>query len=192
MDIPSILQSLLGTATTAARREVDRYSGWLVEMGRFAQTWPIVASSGLACGCGVQSPHGPVRCGAPAVGVCVVCQQGCCLPHGAMAPGVVVCGSCISAARVARGLSPEVPKQGAPAPEPPKKPQPTRAELLRVLRLKPEATDDEIRSQYRELAKRHHPDRAKNEADRQRREARMRDLNAAYAALTQTPQQKAA
>ncbi len=46
-----------------------------------------------------------------------------------------------------------------------------------VLGLRPGATEGEVATAYRELAKRHHPDRSSDDG------ARMREVNAAYDAI---------
>ncbi len=72
------------------------------------------------------------------------------------------------------------------------KPAMTRDEALKVLRLTDDATSDEIKAQYRKLAAKNHPDKAKNEADRQRREDRMKRLNVAFDILNRQQEAKKA
>jgi len=64
--------------------------------------------------------------------------------------------------------------------------RPSRGEALRVLGLTETASDEDIRRAYRELSKRHHPDRHAASSDRERSDAEemMRKVNAAYDALT--------
>jgi DnaJ-class molecular chaperone len=52
------------------------------------------------------------------------------------------------------------------------------------LRLKTNATDDEIRAAYKKLAFENHPDRAKSDRERAAKQRRMNDINRAYETLT--------
>lgn len=61
----------------------------------------------------------------------------------------------------------------------------TRADLLRILELPPDATGSVIQRQYRRLAKRHHPDRFPDadEATREAHAEQMHRISSAYRAL---------
>lgn len=56
-------------------------------------------------------------------------------------------------------------------------------DALRALRLPRKVTWAEVQAQYKKLAVKHHPDRAKSANGRARCEQRMRDINGAYAFL---------
>lgn len=57
------------------------------------------------------------------------------------------------------------------------------ADALKVLRLPKGATWDDVRTAYRALAAKHHPDKQKTPAARAKAEKRMKEINAAYAVL---------
>lgn len=59
----------------------------------------------------------------------------------------------------------------------------TRRDALRVLRLDPSASVDDVRRAFKQLALELHPDRATNEADHVMRSAAMKEITAAYAKL---------
>lgn len=65
------------------------------------------------------------------------------------------------------------------------------ADLYAVLGVAPSATADELKAAYRELARRHHPDRARTYLHRAAATRRMQAINAAYAVL-RDPQRRAA
>lgn len=82
--------------------------------------------------------------------------------------------------------------QKAPPGPAPKDPRVIVEKALESLDLDEEATWDEIQKQYRRLAVKHHPDRAKNDASRKKAEIRMREINAAYEVLRAVHESRAA
>lgn len=57
------------------------------------------------------------------------------------------------------------------------------AEAYKTLRVPKTSDWDDLRAAYRSLAAKHHPDKQKTEAARAKAEKRMKEINAAYAAL---------
>lgn len=179
--VNNFVQSIFGRVATAARQEVDRYAQWAQGMLRQAQGWPAVAAQGVTCACRLVTPHGPALCRMPGIGMCGVCGVGVCVDHAYLNVGEMVCSGCVAALKGQHpGAHQQAPKSQAP--------RLTREQCLKTLGLPRDAHSDDIRDRYRALVKRHHPDRARSEEDRQKRELKMRDLNAAYRALTATQQ----
>jgi hypothetical protein len=150
-----------------------------------AGRWRVVASSGI--GCAMRKDNGalPIACDHPAVGACGFCRKPVCLPHAVVAMnGDVGCPACMqefAAILRARGgpqAAPPPPRPRA-AEAPPPSDAAERKKHLRVLGLKDPASWDEVKTQFRELAKKHHPDRSAH-GKRAQAERKMKELSEAY------------
>lgn len=185
MQVPlDVLAGVLGRVASVGRAEVDRYANWARGMSQQMSRWAQTAASGATCGCRLVTPQGLALCRSPAVAPCCVCGQTCCLEHVFVGHQQAVCAACVATARAVQR------KPAAPAAE--AEPPLTRAAALKTLGLKDGADQQAIKDRYRQLAKRHHPDRAKHEADRAKRENRMKAINRAFQFLSEAPRQQAA
>jgi hypothetical protein len=185
-----------------------RYVSAMVEQA--LSRWGTVSAAGVRCGLEVRRPDGGTGlCGLPAIAACCVCGKTVCLDHAMVSPSEVVCASCIVVAKARFAASRQanggqatgdrgrpfgfVDPQEAPPPRS-SSPQAATAEerraALRVLKLKLDATDDEIRVAYKKLAFENHPDRARGERERASKQKRLNEINRAYDLLTK--QRKAA
>lgn len=109
------------------------------------------------------------RCHEQGLVTCIKCHRTHCLAHTMLNHlGEGLCMRCVCATA------------NVPLPTD----NPIEAEL-RVLGLDPDASYDldEIAAQYKRLAKKHHPDRARSNKARAEAEVRLRDINVAYGAV---------
>ncbi len=166
---------LFARAAEGATRELDRYGAWARGMLAQLRLWATEAGTGATCAVRLQTPLGPALCRQAAVGRCLGCGGATCIDHAFASPRGLACAGCVEGLRVRRTAA-------CPTPAKPSAGM-SRAEALRLLRLRDGATAEEIAARYRAIAFKNHPDRAKNEADRVRREARMRRLNEAREVL---------
>jgi len=182
--------------------EADRYTQLIGRFAQHAVRWAAVRASGFRCVTGHHDHGRPVTCGSPAIASCVVCSAPVCFDHGMISPrdGTVICFGCVGEAQQMRG-SPGGQRQGpqqaggwngqyphwadqqqsSPGPDLEK----LREDHLRTLGLSPGVTMSEIRSTYRKMAAKYHPDKARSEAQRKRLDAQMRKINEAYTWLCQ-------
>lgn len=159
--------------------------------------WSATLLSGLTC----YVRHHGQQCQTKAVQSCIACAKPVCLGHSAvLADASCLChicvAKCIKAVRKEMGL----PDNGAPEPPAPKQRQKQhkdpeaekRKRYLDVLGLEDPADAAEIKSQFRELSKKWHPDKAKTEESRIKREAKMKKISEAYHWLINDEERKAA
>lgn len=200
MDLRAVIGSFARQAAQGLKTQSPvtdyyaRYVGALAE--RALSQWAAVHTSGVTCGLELQGQQGErARCGGPAIGGCMVCGASVCIGHALVSPEHIMCLGCAYAAREMSATAPVRPQQpfsgGRPPWETGRDPfgggvpvDEKRRECLSVLDLDEGATDEEIRRRYRKLAKQNHPDHAPTERTRQAAQARMAELNEAYAYLT--------
>lgn len=153
---------------------------WIQELTRSATTlWLPNLVHGIPCE--VVSRHRPTGVGVPcrgsAINGCSVCHLPCCLDHSFVSKsGDAICYPCAKVAsdqgppkpspgprRPSRGSKqsrPEEPSANAPPPPPAPGVDPQLlAQARRLLGVSRNSTPDEVRSAYRKLAARWHPDR---------------------------------
>jgi hypothetical protein len=214
--LSQLLGAVVGTIGSDARvggpqtNHYVRYVSAMVEQA--LARWGAVSAAGIRCGLEVRRPDGDTGlCGMPAIAACCVCGKTCCLDHAMVSPSEIICASCVVAAKMrfsaSRPASPASsqadrgrpfgfvdPNNSPPPPPPPSSSHATGAEerkaALRVLRLKQDSTDEQIRAQYKKLAFENHPDRAKTDRERISKQKRLNEINRAYDTLTK--QRKAA
>lgn len=137
----------------------------------------------------IPDPCAISRCRQQAVLYCESCKQPVCLAHIHLSHrGTGICDQCVADLC---GVQPE--------PEPRRRQQQTGgipAEKIRWARrqlgVRPGATMREIQRQFRKLSAEHHPDRAQTEAQRQRREDKMKRISEAYHLLQRLYEREAA
>lgn len=206
--IDQMLGELFGRVSHQIPKPQDpflaRLLQWTAQVQMHALSrWRTVAASGLRCRQPVGAAGGPPHeCLEPAIGACQLCQGETCLEHAVVAAtGNFACAQCMAAmeelVREKRGAGarqsawwatppraaepppgawPGSPPNGAP---PEEDERVVRARHLSTLGLVDPVTEDEVREQYRALAKKHHPDRA-SASNRQDSERRLKKINAAY------------
>lgn len=141
--------------------------------------WTMSAIGGQQC-----------ECGRVAMGLCVACKRPTCLGHSMIsASAEMMCFDCVHQAVGHKRA--EAPPPRWPRNETQKQVQDERTRYLKVLGLKPGASMDEIKTSWKRLAVKHHPDRAKPER-RQAAEKKMRTINEAYQWLTKNASAEAA
>lgn len=149
--------------------------------------WRVVASSGVRCSMRKGNGALPIACDHPAVGACGFCRKPVCLPHAVVAMnGDVGCPACMTefaAILRARGGHPGAPHEAPPRPRAeaaaPPSDEAERKKHLKTLGLKDPASWDEIKTQFRDLARKHHPDRAPANK-RVQAERKLKELSVAY------------
>jgi DnaJ-like protein len=168
-----MLEMLIGKAIGQAVRAVQTQDPLLIELQTWFGVlldhapgrWRAVVHSHIGCG----MPD----CPRPAVGACVVCRMPTCLGHGMVsADAAVACVRCVHVAASngkrwtpqTAGLDPEV----------------VRKKHLKVLGLKEGATLDEIKSAFRTLAAKHHPDRQRTDGAKKKSTEKMAQLSESY------------
>lgn len=211
MDFRAAIAGLVGQASRGVRTSnpvadyYTRYVGALLE--RALGSWSAVHSAGVKCDLELQGRMGErVVCQAPAIGACMVCGKTVCVGHALVSPEQLLCLGCAYAAKaVLHKLPPEEPSYRATRPpwdardeapfgfvdDEPNEDQKLRVKHLSTLGLSDDATGDEIKEAYRRLARANHPDRAKTDEQRARREAKLKQLNDAYQWLTRTSRRAA-
>lgn len=186
---PDLLQHLIGRVAQGLRPDdaISRhYARLMGDFGRHAlMRW--VATSQVGLGCRLVLVQGGMRhaCPHPAAGACIACGHPVCLDHAFASPqdGNLICRACVQrVGPAAAGAQPP------PSAAPPAADDPERLRALAQLDLRPGATPAEIKRRFRELSKDYHPDtlRGLPEEEREAREARYRQITAAYTYLTQT------
>ena len=127
-------------------------------------------------------------CSEIALGDCIVCGRRCCLAHASLSfRAEMICDECVkglAGTKDQEKWNRQAEKQRRRAQRATAKPgmkdtDPIIA-ALKVLKLQPGASWDEVHSQYRLLALKYHPDRAR---DKEKAERRLKAINGAYATL---------
>lgn len=205
MDFRSVIAGFVSSASKGVRTKspmadyYTRYVGALLE--RALGSWSAVHAAGVRCGLELEGQMGErAPCGAPAIGVCMVCGKSVCVGHALVSPEHILCLGCAFAAKQVLHKRAEPSPQyraSRPAWDAPKS-QPfgfvddekdegsrrEREKHLSTLGLSDDASAADIKEAYRRLAKANHPDRAKSDEQRTRREVKLKELNDAYQWLT--------
>jgi hypothetical protein len=163
--------------------------------------WRPLVQSGARCGIGQRMPDGEVvNCREAAIGSCGFCGLHTCLHHAMIDENAnILCFRCLhEAARLMRARTEPNPPRVRPEPEAgePRRPgiegdeRSERRRYLRVLGLRDPVTSTELDETFRELMRKHHPDRA-TENKRAAAEKRCKAITEAYHWI-QNHQKKAA
>lgn len=201
-------QAAQGVQTNTPADGYVRVAGRLME---HASRWSAVSASGLKCSIVMVTPHGEhVRCVASGIGVCISCESAVCFNHALISPnnGDMVCYGCVAKLT---GASPNPKQERDPGPAPGPQPADQcscrdpwkldadcpihgrasqssddtarkRRRYLRVLDLDEDCDWEDIRYAYKQMMRKHHPDRHPP-SRRKRQEQRVAKINAAYAWL---------
>lgn len=182
----------------------DRYVNVVGRLMAHASKWSAVSGAGIKCTTRYRNPiNENVTCREGAIASCVVCEKPTCFNHAMVSPrdGNVICFGCVGSAQQhvrdngapsnsgsygAQCLcadpwrcDPRCPVHGNEA----ENGVSQRRDHLGTLGLDDSASFDEIKTAYKELARKHHPDRAKG-VRKGRAQKRMAEINAAYEWLT--------
>lgn len=166
--MPSPFDALLSLAVGQASRQfvgVDPTTTVVVRLaGRLQEhvfgRWREAAATRLPCAVRFQANNGAVAvCTESMIGACVCCRQPVCIEHAnvSLSTGDPICFGCIELARQSRASDPA----GAPPPAQVNVEQERklRRKYLRLLKLKGQPTEDEIRQAFKREAAKAHPDR---------------------------------
>lgn len=160
MDLSSLISQAFGRVaqtvetTDPVTTRAFRFVG-AIQAHAFS-TWSDIGRTGMRCTVryrtdGEEKAH---RCESSSASACTVCRGPVCFDHGLFGvDGTVICRSCVEAARLvgeARAVPPEASAKDHSA---------TRRQHLRTLGLKRAATAEQVKSAYRKLAARYHPDK---------------------------------
>lgn len=146
--IASVLQQ--ATSELNVPPEAKRYIDAVTRLlGTAITQWRVVAASGARC----------TQCGDPAISGCLKCGCMSCLRHSFVSPhtGQVACSRCLG---VTMNSDARRPGNGADQAAASAAVEELRKKHLKTLKLEPDATDDDVHAAFRELGKKHHPDRA--------------------------------
>lgn len=132
--------------------------------------WGGVVRSGMAC-----HERG---CAHPASGACAACKRPTCLGHACVSIAAdVVCIGCVKKVVGQGGVS-------SSGPEPNRSHEESEVDLrrqhLKVLGLKPGASQEDVKAAFRELAKQHHPDKHRTPARKKKASERFARMTLAY------------
>lgn len=131
--------------------------------------------------------HRSVRCTGLAIAHCVICKNPTCLRHAFVdGSGEAVCFACL------RPLVGSAAPQNGKRPPDPKPPAPDADEVAaarKLLKVKASASWDEVRTAYRKLTARWHPDKVRDAPGKEKAEAKLKALNHAYEVLKREYQQ---
>lgn len=128
-------------------------------------------------------------CPQVSVGDCIVCGARCCLAHAHISHRAdLVCDECVRALLGTKEKEKQVRAQERAHRKAQRQTSSPGADAdlisaLKLLGLKRGAPWSEIHTTYRRLSLEYHPDRAKTEKARLKSEAKLKELNAAYALL---------
>jgi len=184
-----IFQNLVGQAVQNLNlqdQKLQRYIPWATELlTTGVSKWSTVQESGFKCDTRLRgkTTGDIVTCKLPAIGACVVCNGSCCLDHALVkSDGTVICLACVEGAKIHFKKS-----GGRPGPV---ESEENKAELkkkyLRRLRLDPSEkySEDEIKTAYKKLAVKYHPDKAKDDEQREKFNKILKEINEAFTWLT--------
>jgi hypothetical protein len=183
MPMPSFFDQFLHGATAQLEPVLRELGEWVSVLQRNALArWTPIVISGAKCS--VRREKKP--CGRAGVSKCALCEQVVCLRHAAVGfDATVVCESCLDDySEVVKGKV----KDREAEPEPPRAEpdgEAAKAAALRKLGLTADSSWEEVRAEYKALAKKYHPDRhqSASAAEKKKFEAKMREINAAYTFL---------
>ena len=187
----------LGADTDAAQEVIEQLKEWGSHLTKNALTkWTMSVMVPTPCDSPDVSSGHPRTCASYAVVKCDVCSRPCCLAHARVDyMGDAICEVCIgeakARARAAGGVGNySRPHAGQPRQERrEREPEPippggmNRAQALRALKLKSNASWDQIKAQYRKLAYEYNADRPQTEAERTKNTSRLKKINEAFAVL---------
>lgn len=190
--------TLMGGAPDGPRFAWHAIAPWFSELSRNAATlWLPHLVHGIPCEVVQRDPAtgGVIACKGSAIAGCEICRKPCCLDHSFVQKQcAAVCYACVySVARAKIGHDaangadaggtprPGAGRTGSGAPRSPAAADPIDprfAEARKVLGIKKSATWNEIEARYKELLRKHHPDR--NPADKAAAERRFKAVRSAY------------
>jgi hypothetical protein len=197
----------------------DSYVRTIGRLMQHASKWSAVSASGIKCATRFKNPIGEVHpCGTAAIGACVACGQATCFSHSMISPadGQIVCYGCVGVAqKMAQKMGQDWRKQKKPPSQPRDRPSSSgpscccrypwardaecplhgmselRCEHLETLGLDDDASWDQIRTAFKKLALKHHPDRATTRG-KTAAEKRFKKINAAFEWLKSQKESEAA
>jgi DnaJ-domain-containing protein 1 len=192
MNYEEIIGHVAGRVAQGLRHNdpiVSRYAAALRKLAEHALTkWAAASAAGLRCGVVLRKKLTGVRecCGELAAGSCVVCSKATCIDHSLVSvrDGRIICDGCVMA------VASSYVKQPPPNPGF----VDTEALLerhLRTLGLQPGASRENVKARFKELGKKHHPDR-KTGVNKERAERLMKEFTEAYSWLMRQYENEAA
>ena len=186
----------------------DSYVQAVARLMQHASKWAAVSASGIKCATNFRNPIGEVRpCGSAAIGACSACGQATCFNHAMISPasGQIVCYGCVGVAqRYARRMGSDWDNEKRPPQQKQDRPSSSgircscrfpwesdaqcpahgggvmRRTHLETLGLDEDASWDKIRTTFKKLALKHHPDRGTTARARSRAESKFKKISEAY------------
>lgn len=176
----NFFDQIFGNAAAQLEPVVRELGQWFAVLQRHAlQKWSPIVLSGVRCSVRVQREP----CRNAGIAKCALCGQATCLRHAAIGfDATAICEQCLDDYKSVV----EAKAKARPEPEPAKDdPAAQKRAALRKLGLTADSTWDEVRSEYRSLVKKYHPDKHANgtAAEKKRAAAKMVEINDAYAVL---------
>lgn len=190
-EIASGFMEGLNEARGPAREVLEELRLWATHLSRNALVrWPQIVMTGSRCE--IPPVRGSEPCDGRAMVACDACGALCCLAHARVdyrAGGT--CAVCVGEqitekTRANWQWEDPPPRERAKGGKQQQRAKRMHADIdaaFDVLGLDPDATWEEVQTRHREKARELHPDRAKSQRERERRNKRMSRVNAAFETL---------
>ena len=185
--VASVMAENLGAGTVAAQEVIEQLKEWGSHLTKNALSkWTVSVVTPTPCESPDVSSGRPKSCGSYAVVKCDCAGATAASPtpesitwatrsaKSASAKRKRECGRLTGYARPQGHKSPPKPEAGM-----------SRADALRTLKLRAEASWPEIKVQYRKLVVKHNADQPQSDAQRAKNTERLKKINVAFAALKQ-------
>lgn len=184
MDLAQFLSTLGAGVAQALPPEVasgNPYALAISRLMRHAGQWQHVANAGFICHIVQFAGAVQHRCKGKAIGQCIACKHPTCFEHAMISPatGEMCCLFCVSKLGVVQQPPPPAANGHNGHAQPGVDVKALRKKHLATLGLADPTDWDEIEATYKDLAKKHHPDRARPHL-RDKATARMAAINAAH------------
>jgi len=194
--IPRGLEGIAAQLFGRALDDVARHQGdpllrsvlaWVARLQAQMQLrWRPILASGIRCAIARQADGRLATCPSPAIGACTFCRAPVCLGHSFVdGDATVLCFGCVGRAAKALGVDSaraEIPPHhhhGAAFAEGVRERRAKRKAALKTLGLRDPASIEEIKEAFRDLMKKHHPDRAP-EGKKEEAAERVKAITEAY------------
>jgi len=214
MNLTEILANLGAQAAQGVNLKGDSagYAQMVARLAQHAGSWAAVSAAGIKCSTHFKSQRGITKCKSSAIAACTVCERATCFNHSMISPsdGNIICFGCVGKAqegfhRASPAPAPEDSDYGNSAqcicqsigsidPDCPvhaSEAEDFRAKCLKTLGLEEDVSWSVIHSTYRNLARKHHPDRVQSVKKKASANRRMRKINDAYTWLKNNRQEAA-
>lgn len=163
------------------------FSALIGQFVRHAGAWAAVSASGIKCTIEKRLPDGSsASCQGGAIAACVVCHQPVCFNHSMIGPadGNVICFGCVGRLQNETNQRQSAGGNYTQSPFSQSQPEDKRKKYLGILGLNDPVSNEEIKSAFRMLAKKYHPDKHKAANAKKAAEKKFKLINEAFSWLS--------